>query len=488
MNRKFNEKEFYDQSQGAYSLLPFKFQRLNSDKEVIVNEVGDYLVVPTRTVEKIVNRKIDKSADGNLYADLLSNFFIAEKDITPIIDVLATRYRTKKSFLENFTGLHIFVLTLRCEHNCHYCQVSRVSEDKEKFDMSIRHIDKAIEVMMKSPNPNITMEIQGGEPLLVFDNVVYAIEKAKTLGIELNKNMTFVICTNLSLINDNVLEYCRLNNILISTSLDGPEYVHNQNRHHTTKNSYETTIKGISKCREYLGYDNVTALMTTSVLSLQYPKEIVEEYYNQGFRNIFLRPISPYGFALKNDKINKYETEKFLEFYKKAIARIINYNKDGELFIEDYSRIILEKVLTSFTMGFVDLLSPAGLINNVVVYNYDGNVYASDESRMLAEMKDYSFRLGNLDSDNYEEIFYGRKALEIAEVWATEYIAGCSECAFQNYCGADPVRAHVQQGDMYGYRPTSSHCQKNMEIIRYLIELMDNDKEVENIFNSWVNS
>ena len=136
-------------------------------------------------------------------------------------------------------------------------------------------------------------------------------------------------------------------------------------------------------------------------------------------------------------------------------------------------------------MGFVDLQSPAGLITGVVVFNYDGGVYATDESRMLAEQKDYTFKLGTLD-DSYEEIFFGKKAREIANIWANETLAGCSECAFQQYCGADPVHNHATQGDMYGYRPNSDFCQKNMEIIRHLIELMENDKRIKKIFETWV--
>src|SRR6185312_1162401 len=105
--------------------------------------------------------------------------------------------------------------------------------------------------------------------------------------------------------------------------------------------------------------------------------------------NIFLRPISPYGFALKNEKKNKYEIDNFIGFYKIALDRIIEYNLSGEFFKEDYATIILRKILTPFPVGYVDLNSPAGAITNVVLFNYDGAVYATDESRMLAESKDY---------------------------------------------------------------------------------------------------
>ena len=57
----------------------------------------------------------------------------------------------------------------------------------------------------------------------------------------------------------------------------------------------------------------------------------------------------------------------------------------------------------------------------------------------LFEYNDNTFKLGHV-TDKYESIFYGRKAQQIALIWGTEFIAGCADCAFQSYCGADPVR------------------------------------------------
>jgi His-Xaa-Ser system radical SAM maturase HxsB len=482
--RKFKNADYYNLNKhGQYYLLPFRFHRITPEKEIIVNEVGDFLILQTGTYERIVKRKIDKEIDSKLYGDLIANYFISEEVIPPLIDVLATRYRTKKLFLNHFTGLHIFVISLRCEHTCHYCQVSRVTQNKDKYDMSIEHIDKGIEIMFKSPNPHVTMEFQGGEALLAFDNIKYAVEKAEGIAEETGKGLTKVICTNLAIVTEEMLEYCKEHEILISTSLDGPKFIHDSNRHKPHASSYELTIKGIELARKILGHDRVSCLMTTTKLSLDYPIEIVDEYFNLGFQGIFLRNISPYGFALRTEK-SKYDTEIFLTFYKKALDRILEYNYQGYNFTEDLARIFLTKMLSPFNVGFVDLQSPAGLINGVIVFNYDGCVYATDESRMLAEQKDFTFKLGTLN-DEYNDLFFGEKAQEIARVWANESLTGCSECAFQQYCGADPVHNHATQGDMYGYRPESDFCQKNMEIIRYLIELMESDRRIKNIFQKW---
>lgn len=483
-SRKFKEINYYSQFDQQYSLLPFNFISISPEKEVLTNIVGDFLIVPSGTARRIAEH--DLSINDELYKDLLANFFISESKVHSLIDVLATRYRTKKAFLDSFTSLHIFVITLRCNHSCHYCQVSRVTENKDEFDISYDDLRLGIDHMFRSPSEFITMEFQGGEPLLAFDKIRYAIEKTVTINEQFDKKINFVICTNSTIISPEILAFCKKYSVLISTSLDGPEFIHNSNRKKAGNDSYERVIEGINIFRKELGNDRVSALMTTSSLSLDHPIDIIDCYIDNGFSNIFLRPISPYGFALKNPKKNKYETDKFLEFYIRGLNYIIELNLKGINFVEDYATILLKKMLTPFPTGYVDLQSPAGLINSVIVFNYDGFVYASDEARMLAENHDHTFRLGHV-KDTYSSIFYGTKALKFSQHWSNESLAGCADCALQPYCGADPVHHHATQKDFEGYRPTSTFCQKNMSIIKLLLRLIDTGgAPVLNIFNKWI--
>lgn len=467
-------------SNSSYYLLPFRFERIG-ETEILVNEVGDFLLCSSGTCEEIVYRKISK--DSELYKNLISRFFISPTPIPSLIDNLATRYRTKKAFLDNFTTLHIFVMTLRCNQNCIYCQASSKESDNQLLDISYESLDYAIELMFCSPAKNLTMEFQGGEPSLVFDKIKYAVEKAEQKRIEQNKHINYVICTNSVALSDDFFDFCKQYSILISTSLDGPEHIHNQNR--GRKESYQKVITGINKARSALGYNRISALMTTSEHSLKYPKEIVDSYIENGFKNIFLRALNPYGLANNTKNIDGYYT-KFVAFYKEALDYIIEVNKKGVYFEESFTTIILKKILTPFSTGFVDLQSPAGIINGVIVYNYDGYVYASDESRMLAEHNDYTFRLGHV-KDGYNDLFYGQKVQNIAKSWANECLAGCSDCAYQSYCGADPVRNYTVQGDFEGFRPTSPLCKKNKDIISHIFTLLISRKEeVLPIFKSWI--
>ena len=105
---------------------------------------------------------------------------------------------------------------------------------------------------------------------------------------------------------------------------------------------------------------------------------------------------------------------------------------------------------------------------------------------MLAEIGDYTFRIGKI-TDLYENLFYGTKAQQLSNVWCTECIAGCSDCAYQTYCGADPVRNYTTQEDQYGFRPTSNFCKLHMQIIDFIFSLLINrEREVLPIFQSWL--
>jgi len=226
--------------------------------------------------------------------------------------------------------------------------------------------------------------------------------------------------------------------------------------------------------------------MTTTQRSLPQVKEIIDEYLRQKFNSIFLRPISPYGFAMRTKTFHSYQMDEWLKFYKLGLDYIIEINKSGLFFIEQYAAIILNKILSPLGNTYVDLQSPSGIGINCIVFNYDGNVYASDESRMLKEMGDEKFCIGNLYTDSYRDIMLSDSLLDPIEQTILESSPMCNDCAFLPYCGSDPVYHYATQGDYVGNKLISGFCKKNMSIFRYLISLMEQDRETAAIFRSWI--
>ena len=150
MARQFFSIDAYGGHAKSFELFPFRFLRLNAAQELLVNEVGEYIIADHGTTRAIVSRGLDLQSD--LYKTLKAKQFVYDSDSDPLRDVLAVKYRTKKSFIDGFTKLHIFVVTLRCDHSCHYCQVSRQNSHESTFDMSLETAERSLDLMMCAPN------------------------------------------------------------------------------------------------------------------------------------------------------------------------------------------------------------------------------------------------------------------------------------------------------------------------------------------------
>lgn len=468
----------------VYRLLPFRFLRFDEARTLVVSDAGEFHFLANDDFARFVAHDLPK--DTGVYLDLKAKHFLFDSDSLAPFELLATKYRTKKAFLEGFTNLHIFVVSLRCEHSCHYCQVSRVSIDRERYDMSEETARRALDLVFRSPAPRLKIELQGGEPLLNFERVRQIVLEGRQRAEAAGRGVEFVVTTNLAFLDEEMLEFFRDHGVFLSTSIDGPEALHNANRPRPGNDSHAKAVDGIRRAREALGHDRVAALMTATRLSLRSPEEIVDEYVRLGFSSIFLRPLSPYGFALRSVRTTGYSMHEFLDFYVRALDHILMLNESGTYLVETYAQLLLTRILTPFATGYVDLQSPAGTGIGAVVYNYDGDVYASDESRMLAEMGDPRFRLGNVHCDAYESIFGGQTLRTIVAASVAESIPGCADCAFVPWCGADPVHHYATTGDLVPHVPTSDFHEKNFFIIKHLLSLYERDATARRVFWSWI--
>jgi uncharacterized protein len=483
---RFLSPEAFGASSEAMSLLPLNLERIGTNEYLVSNMVGDFIRLTGDEINKLVDLRMIPG-DG-LYEKAYAAHLITGVNQKAQRQVLAARLRSRMSFLGQVTPLHIFVVTLRCEHSCPYCQVSRQSTDRSRFDMSEETAHRALDIAFESHASRIKIEFQGGEPLLNFGLIKTIVSAARRRSEIVGKGVDFVIASNLALLDDAVLEFCKSNEILLSTSLDGPAELHNKNRPRPGGNSYELAVAGIRRAKEVLGPDRVGALMTTTEASLDRVDDIIEEYLNLGLDGIFLRPLSPFGFAIKTKQYQRYDAGNWLRFYEKGLRRVLEINRKGTPFREFYASLILTRMLTDKPIGYVDLRSPAGIGIGALVYNYDGSVFASDEGRMLAETGDNSFRLGHVTDDNYKSLVLSDKLVEAISSSLTQCAPECSTCVFESHCGADPVYHHATQGDALGIKPLSAFCSRQKRIMRLLLDILDNSPADAAILRRWAGS
>ncbi|MGI2160968.1 His-Xaa-Ser system radical SAM maturase HxsB [Shewanella oncorhynchi] len=481
------EPESYYKNSIYYNLLPIRFTELDDDLFVVSNMAGEYVLINRGNLIKLVNNC--NALPSSIIKKLVSKHMIYGNNDESAIKLTALKYKTKLSRLKEFTALHMVVTTLRCDYTCNYCQVSRqnLESDEKKFDMTIETANKVLEYIFKSPSKSIKIEFQGGESLLNFSVIKHIVENADEISRVNGRFIQYVIATNLSPLNDEIIKFCKKYRIFISTSLDGPQELHDRNRPKPERNGYELTINGINRVKSEIGVDHISALMTTTGRSLEYSKEIVDEYIRNDLHAIFLRPLSPFGFAVTKGHINRYDTEKWLSFFIESLTYIIEINKQGYYLIEQYSSLVLTKMLTPRDLGYVDLQSPTGALISGIIYNYDGDIYASDEARMQAEMGHKEFRLGNINYDSYEDVISNDFMLDSIEKSISISCPKCSTCAFLPYCGSDPVYHLATQNNVVGNKQLSGFCKKNMGIFKHLIKLIEfGDEETKRVLRSWV--
>lgn len=308
-----------------YQLLPFRFERFNDTEYLLTNEVGEYIFLQNEDFHRFVNGEMDVHSD--LFYDIESKQIATIDKVEDVVSMLATKFRTKKSILRDFTSLHMVVPTLRCNSSCIYCQVARKNRDDHSADMTKQTAKNIVKTIFQSPSPCIKIEFQGGDPSTDFDMVKYIIEEAEWQNLFKKKELDFVICTNLTLLNEKMVQYLKKHNCMISTSLDGPKDLHDTNRPLQDKELDHHAIfeKHLSMIREIWGNnDCVSALMTTSKYSLGRFKDIIDEYIRLGFNSIFLRSLNPYGFAKQYKEKIAYPIEDFIENYKEGLDYIID--------------------------------------------------------------------------------------------------------------------------------------------------------------------
>jgi uncharacterized protein len=351
--------------------------------------------------------------------------------------------------------------------------------------MSAETAMRALDVALSAPSPTIKIEFQGGEPLLNFPLVKQIVQAARQKAPPA-KHVEFVIATNLALLDDDVLDFCRTNSVLLSTSLDGPADLHNKNRPRPGGNSHQLAVEGIRRAQTVLGPDRISALMTTTLASLDRVEDIIDEYLRLDLEGIFLRPLSPYGFAIKTKQFDKYGGRDWLKFYERGLRYILEVNKKGRHFPEFYATVLLKRMLSDLPIGYVDLRSPAGIGLGALVYNYDGKVFASDEGRMLAEMGDRTFELGDLATDDYASLVFSDKLIDLVGGSLSQCSPECASCAFEPYCGSDPVYHHATQGDPVGIKPLSEFCARQKSVLGLLFELLEDFPEDAAILRRWV--
>ena len=465
----------------------FRYRQIGDDAILLTNLEGNWLILDRNEFGAFARGEVE--AGSGLHERLSSkNFLRATYDV----QAAAERIKARKYFIHAGPLLHVMVVTLRCNETCVYCHASRANMDQVQTDMSPEIAEKAVELALRSTSPFITIEFQGGEPLVNFPVVrhicAYASERAKALG----KTLQFTMVSNFALMDDDKLAFLIANRVQLCTSIDGPEALHNAQRKLPTMDAHQRAVHWIRKINQRyadMGLDptlyHVEALLTTTKDTLPRWKEVVDTYVDLGCKALFLRPIDPFGFADRTRLRIDYPRGQYLEFYRNAVDYMLTLNRQGVQVLERYAAIFLTKILRGEDPNFLDLRSPSGAGIGQLAYNYDGKVFTCDEGRMLHEMGDDRFHLGDVRTP-YRDLVGHDTVRSMVLASNLDGQPDCVNCAYQPYCGTIPTFNYKNQGSIFGQMRTSAVCSVHKGIQDYLFErLADADPHTLAAFDRW---
>lgn len=408
-----------------------------------------------------------KAMELNLFepADLLSNGMAYEYPGDAYF--LAHEYNLKsRSYISSELNYFIIIPTLRCNLSCTYCQVSRADEKARGFDWNEEQYDQFLDFFNKHAGSEPKIEIQGGEPTLIFSKLKTFLQKLYSV----RPKTQVVICTNLQDLPERFFEDVQKLDLQISSSLDGNFDIHNANRNQNQKSS-ETFFQNVEICLEKLGKERLSFLTTIS--NFDDIAGALEAYRKLGLDDVYLRPVNYQGFARKRHSQSKENAEDWFEKYIAALDLMFQSNDNEDHKIRETNFALhAKRIFSNSFNSHVDFRNPNPVAKDYVVINFDGTFFPSDEARMLHRIGLIDLSIGSLDCGfDYDKI------VELDRHAQLENYADCNACAYKPFCGIDIIDLISKNGTVDIKMSETEHCKAHIKMFDYIFsKLADRDE------------
>jgi His-Xaa-Ser system radical SAM maturase HxsB len=454
-------------------VLPLRCRRLGENQLLFADEAGRFF----RSDDAFAVRLLDNDLSSEDRAFLSSRGLLvsSESDLNEMAFLHSLARRIDRPGHLSYV---ILVPSLRCDLSCSYCQVSRASETAIGYDWSEATLAATLSYLDREGGDSIQIEFQGGEPSLRMD----LVEEVARFARKRFTHPRFVICTNLSRLDHDLLRFIANEDVLVSTSLDGPAWLHRSQR---TGSSALTDVffSNLRRALE-IAPGRVHALPTLNVEALPDPSELLDAFEEFGLRSLYLRPVTYHGFARKRHPSSVAYDSRWASFYEDVVAQMIARNADltENHWEEFYLSTLLKRLMKPGESGHIDLRSPNWLGYDHLVIDYDGRLYPTDEARMLARSGQIDLSLGDVSSGIDE----GRRRPMQSAVFNC-FDPWCSRCPYQAACGADPIDDLARHGFVNPPRPSTAFCQRHLHLFDIAMQLIYSpDRQAQRSVARWL--
>ncbi|MBI4249504.1 MAG: SPASM domain-containing protein [Elusimicrobia bacterium] len=365
----------------------------------------------------------------------------------------------------------------------------RIAVTARGGDMSLETAAKVVDRIFQAPNPSVSVEFLGGEPLGNWPAVRFIIEKSLERAEKCGKRLRFILASDLNWMDEKKLQYLLGAGVRLRIPLDGPQDLHDRNRALLGGCGFEHVERWWTEILRHTSIPSARPNGWAQItrFSLGRPEEIIDTYVKLGARSIELRPLSPIGLTPQTWDAAGVTPQEVVDFYRRALDHILllNSRKQGLHLSEKTAKMFLIKILRQECSDPPDVRSPCGAGVGQIAYDWDGSIFTCDEGRRLGCMGDEAFKIGAVDTGSYAETVGHPTVRAMAMASTLENQPQCSLCAYKPFCGVCPVYNYAGQSDLFGNMPSNPRCRIHMGILDALFEKFTN-KRFKVVFDAWV--
>ena len=143
-------------------------------------------------------------------------------------------------------------VTNQCNLSCAYCyeygedKIVETENGKQPKWMSEETARASVDFLLRESGPSALITFFGGETLLNFKVVQFAVGYAEARAAELGKRLDFSLTTNATLLKPEVIDFLIAHDFGVTISIDGPEEMQNKFRvFQNGRGSYDLVVPNI---------------------------------------------------------------------------------------------------------------------------------------------------------------------------------------------------------------------------------------------------
>ena len=330
-------------------------------------------------------------------------------------------------------------LTHDCNLRCKYCYGDGGSYGGPRDSMTISTAQKTVDFFFNfSGNfKNLEITFFGGEPMMNFDVLKFTVLYANSQASKKNKNISYSITTNATLMDKEKLEFMDEYNIGAQISLDGPAHVQDVVRpDEFGKGSYKIIAENVKRYIQSRGRATVRSTLN------HYSGDLIEHvkhFLDMGFTSIHVEPVSAfYGvdYALSSEDLRKLEID-----YKRFTKYYVNLIKSGKRFHYETFGGVFSSLLHGEHKDYY-----CGAGRKYIAVTPKGELYPCHRFQTDKELQ-----LGDI----YKGINYSQQSMFMNNV--VERAPKCKTCWARYLCGGGCYQENYIYNKKLN-RPYSHHC------------------------------